>query len=69
MSRVICELKDGSAAYVCRGEVVGENFIGLTLTKSKSHAAKFANAYDIASAINCTLAQGFYPSKQIAFAR
>ena len=74
MSRVICELKDGSAAYVRKGDIWGNaiggyQFSGLTMTKSKSHATKFSKPEDVASAINNMVAMGYYPQLQIVFAR
>lgn len=74
MRRIVCELKDGSAAYVRKGNIWGNavggyQFSGLTLTKSKSHATKFGNPEDVASAINGMLAMGYYPQLQISFAR
>jgi len=74
MRRVVCELKDGSAAYVRKGSIWGNaiggyQFSGLTLTKSKSHATKFENSEDVISAINGMLAMGYYPQLKISFAR
>lgn len=74
MKRVVCELKDGSAAYVRKGDLSGNavggyQFSGLTLTTSKSHATKFQKFEDVASAINSMVAMGFYPQLQISFAR
>ena len=73
MRKVVCELKDGSAAYVRKGglwgnAVGGYQFSGLTLTTSKSHATKFDKPDDVASAINGMLAMGFYPQLKISFA-